>query len=161
MGSERAVAEASTAETDLSITERLRGRPVTAEEAARSAQRLVNSHFRNPDSARISIPANPSDDDLIVTDFIRQIARSESQWVSVEDRLPPPHDPDCASLDVLVMTDRLYSPNMGIASVDYGSADDGPCWVLRGLGISGGVTHWMPLPAPPAITPESKESQRR
>lgn len=63
--------------TALSITEQMRGRRITPQEAAKSAQRLVNSHFRNRDSARVSIPARPDDDDLIVIDFILQTERDE------------------------------------------------------------------------------------
>lgn len=45
-------------------------------EAREAARRLVNSHFRNPDSARVSIPANPDqDDDLVLHAYIRQQAR--------------------------------------------------------------------------------------
>lgn len=50
----------------------MRGRPVRKQEALESAQRLINSHFHNEDTARVSIPANPADDDLIVMDFIRE-----------------------------------------------------------------------------------------
>lgn len=52
-------------------------REVTHEEAEAAARRLVNSHFRNPDSARVSIPANPNrDDDLVLLSYIAQRARA-------------------------------------------------------------------------------------
>lgn len=74
----------------MTITQKLRGRRVTHEEAAESAQRLVNSHFHNPDSARCSIPANPADDDLIVTDYILEQKEIEGEIaMSKEVELPP------------------------------------------------------------------------
>ena len=48
----------------------LRGRPVTQEEAATAVRRLINSHFHNPDSARVSIPARATDDDLVASDYV-------------------------------------------------------------------------------------------
>lgn len=59
-------------QAEPTITMKMRGRPVSHEEARESAQRLINSHFKNPDSARCQIPANPADDDLIVMDYIRE-----------------------------------------------------------------------------------------
>lgn len=56
----------------MTSTREKRGRRVTAVEANKSAQRLINSHFNNPDRARVSIPADMRDDDLIITDFIEQ-----------------------------------------------------------------------------------------
>lgn len=57
---------------DLTISQKMRGRKVSHEEAKQSAKRLVNSHFHNKDSARVSIPAHPADDDLVVTDYIAE-----------------------------------------------------------------------------------------
>lgn len=57
---------------ELTISQKMRGRKVSHEEATQSAQRLVNSHFHNKDSARVSIPAHPDDDDLVVTDYIAE-----------------------------------------------------------------------------------------
>ncbi len=54
------------------LTMKLRGRPVSKEEALCSARRLVNSHFHNPDAARISIPVSAADDDVTVIDYIRE-----------------------------------------------------------------------------------------
>lgn len=53
-------------------TRELRGRPVTAEEAAKSVQRLINSHFHNQDAAQCSIPARAEDDDLVASDWVEQ-----------------------------------------------------------------------------------------
>ena len=58
-----------------------------------------------------------------------------NEWVSVEDRLPPPKQ------NVLA-----YSPESGIAEADYG---DGVWMQYRWSAVMRGVTHWMPLPAPP------------
>lgn len=54
----------------MNLTQKRRGRPVTHEEALASARRLINSHFHNGNQARCSIPAQPEDDDLIITDYI-------------------------------------------------------------------------------------------
>lgn len=54
----------------MTITQEMRGRPVTHEEALKSAQRLINSHFRNRNSARCSIPVSIDDDDVVVIDYI-------------------------------------------------------------------------------------------
>ena len=56
----------------MNQTRELRGRPITHMEAAVAAQRLINSHFHNPDSARVQIPASPWDDDLIIMDYIEE-----------------------------------------------------------------------------------------
>jgi hypothetical protein len=55
---------------EQTITQKMRGRPVTHEEARDSSRRLINSHFRNPDQARIQIPVSASDDDVLILDYI-------------------------------------------------------------------------------------------
>ena len=54
------------------VTMKIRGRKVNHEEALKAAHRLVNSHFRNPDSARCSIPVQADDDDVTVIDYIQE-----------------------------------------------------------------------------------------
>lgn len=49
-----------------------RKRVVTHERARLAARRLVNSHFHNPDTARMSIPVNVDDDDIVINDYISQ-----------------------------------------------------------------------------------------
>ncbi|MBE7204680.1 MAG: hypothetical protein INR70_43735 [Parafilimonas terrae] len=57
----------------MSRPEWMTSRTVTHAEAEEASRRLINSHFRNPDGARVSIPANPDrDDDLILTAYIAQ-----------------------------------------------------------------------------------------
>lgn len=58
-----------------------------------------------------------------------------NEWVSVDERFPPPKQ------NVLA-----YSPSSGIAEADYA---DGIWMQYRWSAIMHGVTHWMPLPAPP------------
>ncbi|MCJ2075407.1 hypothetical protein MKK68_07010, partial [Methylobacterium sp. E-016] len=54
-------------------------RVVSDEEAKAAARRLINSHFRNADSARVSIPANPDrDDDLVLMSYIAQRERGDA-----------------------------------------------------------------------------------
>ncbi|MCJ2074475.1 hypothetical protein MKK68_02210 [Methylobacterium sp. E-016] len=48
---------------------------MTHDEAREACRRLINSHFRNEDGARCSIPANPDrDDDLVLSAYIKQRA---------------------------------------------------------------------------------------
>jgi hypothetical protein len=54
------------------VTMNMRGRRVTHDEALKSAHRLINSHFRNPDSARCSIPVDAADDDVTIIDYIHE-----------------------------------------------------------------------------------------
>lgn len=54
----------------------------TLDQALDAAQRLINSHFGNDNSARCSIPAQHDDDDLLLMTFLRGLRRS-----------PPIHDP--------------------------------------------------------------------
>ena len=51
-------------------TMKLRGRPVTHEEAKASAQRLINSFFHNHDGAHITVPARIDNDDITIMDYI-------------------------------------------------------------------------------------------
>lgn len=59
--------------------EEKRKRIVTAERAKLAAQRLINSHFKNSgEHARMSIPVNVDDDDIVIHDFI-ELAESSTQ----------------------------------------------------------------------------------
>ena len=60
-------------------TRKMRGRPVTHEEALVSAQRLINSHFHNPDGARVSIPVRADNDDVLVMDYIGEQQERDAQ----------------------------------------------------------------------------------
>lgn len=108
----------------MTITQKWRGRRVTHEEAAESAQRLVNSHFHNPDSARCSIPANPDDDDLIVTDYILEQKESKEvafpkakRWLvtggpfGVNDEVVGGSDYDAAIAQIAALTAQVEELN--------------------------------------------------
>ena len=60
---------------------------------------------------------------------------SPNEWVSVEEKLPPPKQ------NVLA-----YSTRSGIAEADYA---DGVWMQYRWSAVMESVTHWMPLPEPP------------
>jgi hypothetical protein len=45
---------------------------ISGKQAKEAAQRLINSHFGNADPARMSIPAQPTDDDLTIMAYIEQ-----------------------------------------------------------------------------------------
>ncbi len=67
-----------------SVTTKMRARPVTHDEALKSTHRLVNSHFGNPDSARMQIPVNAADDDVVVIDYLHEV---EAQVQSLKAEL--------------------------------------------------------------------------
>lgn len=65
-------------------------RIVSHERAMKAAQRLINSHFGNPDRARMSIPAKEDDDDLVITDYIlQQRAREADAEKIAPERMQP------------------------------------------------------------------------
>lgn len=72
------------------MSEQGKGIPgVSAARARIAVQRLINSHFRNDNRARCSIPANrENDDDLVAMDYVTQseerIARSEQALAALE-----------------------------------------------------------------------------
>lgn len=70
--------EVAPVKSELNETQKMRGRPVTADEAMASALRLIHSHFGTPDKARCSIPAQASDDDVVVCDYIRETRQAAS-----------------------------------------------------------------------------------
>ena len=64
-----------------------------------------------------------------------QARAAQSEWISVEDRLPEAHD------DILV-----YTCDGDIYPITAMRRD------ITWIGISG-ATHWQPLPAPPTVNP--------
>lgn len=61
-----------------SVTRELRGKPVTHEQALKSARRLINSHFHNDNRARMSIPVDYDDDDCTIIDYIMEQKEKEA-----------------------------------------------------------------------------------
>jgi len=61
------------------VTRKRRGRPVTHEEARKSALRLINSHFHNPNGAIASIPVQTTDDDVMIMDYIAEQESSSNR----------------------------------------------------------------------------------
>ncbi len=61
------------------LTMGMRGRDVTLAEARESVRRLVNSHFHNRDSARVTIPCSVHDDDIVATDYLCQQAMLDTE----------------------------------------------------------------------------------
>lgn len=96
-------------------------RTVTHAEAREACRRLVNSHFRNGDEARCSIPANPdADDDLVLTAYVEQRAAADVDGAAEAPvRLPAPElDPrwSGARLGLVGMSVELALPG-GAATV--------------------------------------------
>lgn len=55
-------------------------RQIGHDEAEAACKRLINSHFHNPDHARISIPARPDeDDDLVLMAYIKQRREADAK----------------------------------------------------------------------------------
>lgn len=72
-----------------------------------------------------------------------------SEWISVEDRLPE------MARDVWAESEwvLIFSPgDIQMAKLRQYDEDAEPSWIIKGPdGYDWiGVTHWMPLPAPPA-----------
>lgn len=67
--------------------------------------------------------------------LLHGLMREESEWISVEERLPEPYT-----------WVTVYNPNCIYTKID---ADEivGGNWVRH----CGKVTHWMPLPEPPGM----------
>jgi hypothetical protein len=55
-----------------SITNERRTQPISHERAKAAAMRFIHSHFGQADHARITIPLNLDDDDVVLMDYIEQ-----------------------------------------------------------------------------------------
>lgn len=77
----------------------------------------------------------PCKPDIFAKTYEIPTLTTPNEWVSVEDRLPEQKH------NVLA-----YSPKSGVAEADYA---DGVWMQYRWSAVMDGVTHWMPLPAPP------------
>jgi len=69
------------------VTQQMRGRPVTHEEGAASIQRLINSHFNNENRARCSIPVRADDDDILASDYAQECAERIAKLEAENARL--------------------------------------------------------------------------
>lgn len=73
--------------SEQTITMKMRGSPVTSEEAAIAVQRLINSHFHINDGARVRIPVSAMDDDVVAADYVQESAERIAQVEAERDRL--------------------------------------------------------------------------
>jgi hypothetical protein len=94
-------------------TMRLRGRPVTHEEARAAVQRLVNSRFNNPDPARVSIPVQPDDDDIVATDYVLEQSAKDAAA-----------EADAKAMSTVLQNTGLFN------SLEGGAAGSGGFWEL-------------------------------
>lgn len=67
-----------------------------------------------------------------------------SEWIPVGERLPVPY----STTEVLVF--RTVAPDVPPVSVGYYTGETGSLWVLQDELYRDKITHWMPLPEPPA-----------
>ena len=68
------------------------------------------------------------------------------QWISVEDRLPEAWKNE---EDNTLINYMIYSPYFGVDIGNYHK--EAGTWLCMALPCT--VTHWMPLPKPPEVTP--------
>ncbi len=81
-------------------------------------------------------------DDYIADMLFKKGYRKQSEWISVDERLP---DNDTERVLVFLMDDDFTKP-IGDNKIDTDRYVDGK-WVRWGRF----VTHWMPLPEPPKM----------
>lgn len=89
--------------------------------------------------------------DMVLHDIMTQIINDEptvdtqTEWIKCSDILPPVHQ------DVLVFYPPWGDDAIQVAHLLY----DGSLWDVCGEFNFGlyAVTHWMPLPEPPEVTP--------
>lgn len=119
--------------------------PVSHHDAAEAARRLINSHFNNPDQARVSIPVRGTDDDIVITRYIKQQAALSAAWRPIADA---PKDGTRIWLadEKGNLVTGYWSPPVGAWRCD---------WVVGQVGDK--PTLWQPLPLPPTVQPESGE----
>jgi hypothetical protein len=77
-----------------SRTNERRTEPITHQRAKQAAMRLIHSHFGQPDHARMTIPLDLDDDDVVIMDYIEQqilaeIERTNRPSFHVEPVLDP------------------------------------------------------------------------
>lgn len=74
-----------------SETQRLRGRPVTNAEAQESAKRFIDEHFRNDyrgmKRVQTRIPADVTDDDLLLIDYLLEAESFETHVTTLSAAL--------------------------------------------------------------------------
>ena len=69
-----------------SFTNARRSEPITHERAREAALRLIHSHFGTQPHARMTIPLNLDDDDVVIMDYIEQQLLKD--FVAVPSCLP-------------------------------------------------------------------------
>jgi len=88
---------------------------------------------------------------------VAELERDAARWISVEDRLP-----ECDMRDGSIGIEVLVYPPVerGEQTAFYGRrVSTEPGFYKYGAEI-GNITHWMPLPAAPALAQPSKETQQ-
>jgi hypothetical protein len=77
-----------------SITNERRTEPITHERARQAAMRFIHSHFGQRDHARITIPLNLDDDDVVLMDYIEQqlLADLRARRTESADVIQSEHD---------------------------------------------------------------------
>ena len=77
------------------------------------------------------------------------MSNENNGWIRIEDRLPPVGEDFLIFVPTLNIGDRKQ---FDIAWLDDGKCNDGFCFVGSTYGFDlPQVTHWRPIPHPPAI----------
>jgi hypothetical protein len=72
-----------------SITNERRTEPITHQRAKEAAMRFIHSHFGQTDHARITIPLNLDDDDVVLMDYIEQQLLADLQRDRIKGKYIP------------------------------------------------------------------------
>lgn len=74
-------------EMKATITQQMRGIPITDDEAEASINRIINSRFNKSNGARCSIPVRPDDDDIVALDYVVECRALRTERDSLKERV--------------------------------------------------------------------------
>lgn len=137
--------------SELNETQRLRGRPVTLEEAVVSAHRFIAEHFKTDNRVKTCIPVEVTDDDIVLMDYIFEAAKATADAeryraalvvLSRCSRCAGTGTPQHVTCDAYQFC--VCKPGEGIY------ADK--CWACEGTGIGSPIARQALNPNPEAVS---------